>query len=174
MKPEIKEEQEKRFKNTENMEDRYKAWTENMAGLVSVLVTVGQEVGGDEFLNKVEEAIFEGSKLDAQKWKDAAKIGEAEKNLDCLKIGQVFDKMDDSLANFWDGYIEKTPYVFEKRVVTCPVAEAFSIAPVVCERLILSGAQGLLEALNPKATFSFTELMPNGDDACCYRIELEE
>lgn len=174
MKQEIKDKQEERFKNTENMEERYKAWAENMAGLVSLLVTVGQEVGGDQFLNKVEEAIFEGSKLDAQKWKDAAGIEETETTLDCLKIGKVFDKMDDSLANFWDGYIEKSPKAFEKRVVTCPVAEGFSIAPVVCERFILSGAQGLLKALNPKATFRFTELMPNGDDACCYRIEIEE
>jgi hypothetical protein len=58
--------------------------------------------------------------------------------------------------------------------VTCPVAEQFSLAPVVCERLILGGAQGLLRALNPKATFHFKELMPKGDDACCYRIDIEE
>ncbi len=174
MKQEIKDKQEKRFKNTENMEERYKAWTENMAGLVSLLVTVGQEVGGEQFMSKVEEAIFEGSKLDAQKWKDAAGIGETETTLDCLKMGSVMDAMDDSLANFWDGYVEKSPKAFEKRIVTCPVAEAFSMAPVICERLILGGVKGLLNALNPKATFCFTELMPNGDDCCRYRIEIED
>ena len=174
MKPEIKEIQEERFRDTEHMEERYKAWAENMARLVALLVTVGQEVGGDQFLSKVEEAIFEGSKSDAQKWKDAAGIGESETTLDCLKIGQVFDVLDDSLANFWDGYIEKSAKAFEKRIVTCPVAEGFSMSPVICERLILSGAQGLLRALNSRATLRFTELMPKGDDCCRYRIEIED
>jgi hypothetical protein len=93
---------------------------------------------------------------------------------DCLAIGKVFDTMDDSLANFWDGYIEKSPKAFEKRVVTCPAAEAFSMAPIICERVIASAAQGLVKALNPKATFRFTELMPKGDDSCRYRIEIED
>ena len=174
MNPEIKKKQEERFRNTENMETRYKAWAENMAGLVALLVTIGQEVGGEEFLRKVEEAVFEGSKADAQKWKDAAGIGTTEATLDCLKIGQVFDAMDDSLANFWDGYVEKSPKAFEKRVFTCPVADAFSLAPIICERIVASGGQGLAKALNPKATFRFTELMPKGDDACGYRIEIED
>jgi len=174
MNPDIKNQQEERFKKTENMEKRYRAWAENLASLVALLVTIGQETGGEEFMQKVEEAVFEGSKADARKWKDAAGIGESETELDCTKICQVFDAMDDSLANFWDGYVEKTPRALEKRVVTCPVAEAFSLAPVVCERLILGGAQGLLKALNPKATFRFKELMPKGDDACCYRIEIGE
>ena len=68
MKPEIKNRQEERFRDTEDMETRYKAWAENMAGLVALLVTIGQEVGGEAFLRKVEEAVFEGSKADAQKW----------------------------------------------------------------------------------------------------------
>lgn len=174
MKPEIKEKQEERFSNTENMEKRYRAWAENLAGLVVLLVSIGQEVGGEEFLQKVEEAVFEGSKADAQKWKDVAGIGESETSLDCHKIAQVFDAMDDTLANFWDGYTEKSPKALEKRVVTCPVAEPFSLAPIICERLILGGAQGLLKALNSKAAFRFKELMPNGDDACCYRIEIED
>jgi len=174
MKPEIKKMQEDRFRNTENMEKRYRAWAENLAGLVVLLVSIGQETGGEQFLKKVEEAVFEGSKADAKKWKDAAGIGESETALDGHKIGQVFDAMDDTLANFWDGYVEKSPKVLEKRVVTCPVAEPFSLAPVICERLILGGAQGLLKALNPKATFRFKELMPKGDDACCYRIEIED
>lgn len=73
---------------------------------------------------------------------------ESETTLDCHKIGQVFDAMDDSLANFWDGYVEKSPKALEKRLVTCPVAEGFSLAPVICERLMLGGARGLLKALN--------------------------
>jgi len=117
MKQEIKEKQEERFKNTENMEERYKAWAENMASIAALLLMVGQEIGGEQFLRKVEETIFEGSKLNAQKWKEAAGIEEMEATLDCLKIGHVFDAMDDSLANFWDGYIEKSPKAFEKRIV---------------------------------------------------------
>ncbi len=174
MKPEIKEKQEERFRNTGNMEERYKAWAENMAALVALLITVGQEVGGEDFMRKVEDAIFEGTKLDAQKWKEAAGIGDMETAPDCLTIGKVFDTMDDSLANFWDGYIEKSPKAFEKRVVTCPAAEAFSMAPIICERVIASAAQGLVKALNPKAAFRFTELMPKGDDSCRYRIEIED
>lgn len=162
MNPEIKAQQEERFKNTENMEQRYKTWAENLASLVAVMANIGQETGGEEFLQKVEEAVFEGGKADAQKWKDAAGIGESETTLDCHEIGQVFDAMDDSLANFWDGYVEKSPKALEKRLVTCPVAEGFSLAPVICERLMLGGARGLLKALNPKATIRFTELMPKG------------
>jgi hypothetical protein len=59
-------------------------------------------------------------------------------------------------------------------VVTCPAAEAFSLAPVICERIILAGARGYLKALNPKAEMEFTELMPKGDAACRYRIEIKE
>jgi len=174
MKQEIKDMQEERFRNTENMAERYKAWAENMASLVALVLTIGQEVGGEQFLSKVEEAVFEGSKLDVQRWKDIAGIGETETAPDCLAIGKVMDAMDDSLANFWDGYVEKSPVAFEKRVVTCPVAEAFSLAPVVCERVIASGARGLVQALNPKANFRFIELIPKGDDACHYRIEITD
>jgi len=59
-------------------------------------------------------------------------------------------------------------------VLLSPVAEAFSLAPVVCERVIAGGAGGLVQALNPKANFRFTELIPKGDDACHYRIELTD
>ena len=114
------------------------------------------------------------SKLDVQQYRDAVKIEGTETEADCLTIGRLFDVIDDSLANFWDGYIEKSPKVFEKRVVTCPVAEAFSMAPIVCERVIASGARGYVKALNPKADIRFMELMPNGDDACRYRIEIED
>ena len=174
MNPEIKIKQEERFKNTENMEQRYKQWAENLSYMVATMANIGQETGGEAFLQKVEEAVFEGGKAGAQRSKAAAGIGESETALDCHKIGQVFDAMDDSLGNFWGGYVEKSPKVLEKRLVTCPVAEGFSLAPVVCERLILAGAKGLLKVLNPKATIRFTELLPNGDDACCYRIEIED
>ena len=174
MNPEIRAKQEERFKDTENMEQRYRKWAENLSYMVATMANIGQETGGEAFLQKVEEAIFEGGKANAQWLKDAAGIGESETAVDCHKIGKVFDAMDDSLGNFWEGYVEKSPKVLEKRLVTCPVAEGFSLAPVVCERLILAGAQGLLETLNPKATVRFTEFLPNGDDACCYRIEIED
>jgi hypothetical protein len=174
MKPEMKAEQEERFRNTENMEERYRAWAENMASLVAIMTIVGQETGGEEFLRKVEEVIFEGSKLDVQRYKDAAGIGETEAAPDCLVLGKLMDAVDDSLANFWDGYIEKSPKIFEKRVVTCPVADAFAMAPAVCERIIAAGARGYLKALNPRAEIEFTELIPKGDDACRYRIQIKE
>ena len=174
MKPEMKEMQEDRFRNTENMEERYRNWAENMASLVALMTVIGQETGGEEFLRRVEETIFEGSKLDVQRYKDAAGIGETETEPDCLILGKLMDAVDDSLANFWDDYVEKSPKVFEKRVVTCPVAHAFAMAPVVCERIIAAGARGYLKALNPKAEIEFTELIPKGDDACRYRIEIQE
>jgi hypothetical protein len=174
VKQETKEMQEERFRNTEDMAERYKAWAENLASLVALVVTIGQEIGGEKFLRKVEEVIFEGSKLDAQKYKETVGMGETDAAADCLTIGKVFDSIDDSLANFWDGYIENSPSAFEKRVVTCPVAEAFSMAPVVCERVIASGARGCVKALNPKADIRFTELMPKGDNACRYRIEITD
>ena len=174
MKPELKEAQEERFRNTQNMDQRYRAWAENMASLVALMAVIGQETGGDEFIRRVEETIFEGSKLDVQKYKDAAGITDTDTPADCLTLGKLMDAVDDSLANFWDGYVEKSPKVFEKRVVTCPVAEAFSLAPIVCERVIASGARGYIKSLNPKADIKFTELIPKGDDACCYRIEIED
>lgn len=174
MKPELKDKQEQRFNNTENMEQRYRAWAENMASLVAIMAIVGQETGGEEFLRKVEETIFEGSKLDVQRYKDAAGIADTDSPADCLTLSKLMDAVDDSLANFWDGYIEKSPGVFEKEVVTCPVAEAFSLAPVVCERIIAGGARGYIKALNPKADIRFSKLIPKGDDVCRYRIEIEE
>jgi len=174
MKPEIKEKQEERFSNTQNMEKRYRAWAENLAGLVAVLVSIGEEMGGEAFIKRVEETVYEGSKLDVQKHKDAAGITDTNTPVNCLILGRLMDAVDDSLANFWDGYEEKSPAAVEKRVLTCPVAEAFSLAPVVCERIIAAGARGYIQALNPKANFRFKELMPKGDDVCCYRIEIED
>ncbi len=58
MKPEMKEIQEERFKNTENMAQRYKAWAENMASLVSIMAIIGQETGGEGFMRRGEETIF--------------------------------------------------------------------------------------------------------------------
>jgi len=174
MKQEIKDRQEARFRNKGNMRQRHKAWAENLASLVALMVVIGEEVGGEQFLRKVEEAIFEGSKLNVERHKEAAGIAETETAPDCVAIGRLLDTIDDSLANFWNGYIEKSPKVFEKRIVTCPVAEAFSMAPVVCERIIASGLKGYVKALHPKAQVHLTELMSKGDDACRYRIEIME
>ena len=174
MKQEIKDMQEKRFRKTENMEQRYRAWAENMASLVALMASIGEETGGEEFLRRVEEAILDSTKFSVDRLKEAAGISQTQTEADCLTIGKFMDTMDDSLANFWDGYVEKTPKVFEKRILTCPVAEALSTAPVVCERFIASGARGSIKALNPKANIQFTELLPKGDDVCRYRIEIEE
>ena len=174
MNPEMKTKQEERFRNTDNMEGRYRAWAENMASLVALMAIIGQETGGEEFIRRVEETIFEGSKLDVQKYKDAAGITDTDTPADCLTLGKLMDAVDDSLANFWDGYVEKSPNVFEKEVVTCPVAEAFSLAPVVCERIIASGARGYIKAVNPKADIRFEKLIPKGDDVCRYRIEIKD
>ena len=57
---------------------------------------------------------------------------------------------------------------------TNPVAEAFSMAPVICERIIASGLRDYVKALNLKAEVRLTELMSKGDDACRYRIEIME
>ena len=174
MKQEIKDMQEKRFKETKNMEKRYRAWAENMASIVALMAKIGEETGGEEFLRKVEEAIFDSTKFSVERIKEAAGISPTETKADCLTIGKFMDTMDDSLANFWDGYVEKTPKAFEKRILTCPVAEALSTAPVVCERIIAAGANGYIKSLNPKANIRFTEMLPKGDDACHYRIEIEE
>ncbi|MFH2012847.1 MAG: hypothetical protein ABIJ37_09145 [Pseudomonadota bacterium] len=172
MDKEIKKKQEERFKNTENMEQRYRAWALTLGGHLVNAVRIGQELGGEQFMQKLEKTFFEGGKAHAQRLKQTAKLGESWEPLDCLKIGFFLDAIDDSFANFWEGYVEKTPKAFEKCVLTCPVAELFTQAPVICERLIQSGAQGMVKALNPKASFRFKELLPNGDDSCCYRVEI--
>ena len=145
-----------------------------MASIAALMASIGEETGGEEFLRRVEEAIFDSSRLNGERYKEAKGISQTQTEVDCLAIGELCDKMDNSLANFWDGYVEKTPKAFEKRILTCPVAEALSAAPVVCERFIASGARGSIKALNPKANIRFTELLPKGDDVCRYRVEIEE
>jgi hypothetical protein len=57
---------------------------------------------------------------------------------------------------------------------TNPVAEAFRMALVICERVTASGLKGYVKALNPKAEIRLTELISKGDDACWYRIEITD
>jgi len=57
---------------------------------------------------------------------------------------------------------------------TNPVAEAFSMAPVICEWVVVNGLKGYVKALNPKAEVRLTGLMSRGDDACRYWIEIKD
>jgi hypothetical protein len=69
---------------------------------------------------------------------------------DCMALSKVHDLIDDTFANFWEGYVEHTPRAFEKELKTCPVTKAFSREPEICEVLLAESLKGMASVLNPK------------------------
>ncbi len=151
------------------MEEAYHNWMINLAQWVTVMVQVGKEVAGETFLNRLEEVFYKGGlTLGAQQH---SRLGIA--GTDCAAIGRIFDAVDESLANYWDGYVENSASAFEKHLTTCPVAEVFSRAPEICTRLMAAGGRGLATSVDPNATFRMDECMAEGDRTCHYRVEIE-
>jgi hypothetical protein len=89
-------------------------------------------------------------------------------------IGKILDVVDESLDNYWDGYVENSPTGFEKQIINCPIAQIFSAAPDICERLFPAMAQGLVSKINPNATAKFYEFLCNGGKSCHYRVEIAQ
>ena len=94
---------------------------------------------------------------------------------DCRGLPKLQDCIDDTYANYWDGYIENTPQAFEKEVHTCPMVKAWSKAPELCEIMLAASMSGMMETLNPKfKAKGFSKLMVKGDRTCRFRVELEK
>ena len=160
--------------SNEEMGKRYKNWTVSLGHQMAMMYKVGKEVGGEAFVEKLKEAYRAfGKSLVPLFMKQSGTRQEDFK--DCIGLGRLLDTIDDSLANFWDGYEENSPKVFEKKILTCPLTEAWSTEPDLCAVMLHEMFGGVLETLNPKfKSDGFKKLLVCGDKCCHYRMELLE
>ena len=158
----------------EEMGKRYKNWTESLARQMVTLFRVGKEVGGDKFIERLKEEYFKDGQKGAKLWMSLTGT-KLEDFKDCSNLHKVHDLIDDTFANFWDGYVENSPKGFEKELKTCPVTKLWSKEPDLCAICISESAVAMYRALNPKFKFKgFSKLMPKGEKTCRFRVELEE
>jgi len=157
----------------EEMDKRYKNWTKALARQMVILYRVGKEVGGKEFIERLKEEYYKDGQKGADMWM-ALSDTKLEDFHDCMALPKVHDLIDDTFANYWDGYVEHTPQAFEKELKTCPVAKAWSKEPELCEILLGESLRGMASVLNPKfKTEGFSKLLTKGDKVCRFRVELE-
>ncbi len=158
----------------EEMGKRYKNWTETLARQMVVLFRVGKEVGGEKFIERLKEEYYKDGQKGAKMW--MRMTGTTPEDFhDCMALPKVHDLIDDTYANYWDGYVQHTPKAFEKELKTCPVAKTWSREPDICGILLGSSMKGMAESLNPKFKASgFTKLLPKGDNCCRFCISLED
>jgi hypothetical protein len=158
----------------EEMGKRYRNWTEALARMVVTLYRVGKEVGGEAFVERLKEKYHEDGKKGASLWM-ALSGARPEDFGDCMGLPRLQDKIDDTFANFWDGYVENTPQAFEKELKTCPVARIWSKEPDLCEVMLGASLAGMAEELNPRfKTEGFSKLLSKGDHVCRFRVEMED
>jgi hypothetical protein len=158
----------------EEMGKRYKNWTKALARQMVILYRVGKEVGGKEFIERLKEEYYKDGQKGAEMWM-ALSGTKLEDFNDCTALPKVHDMIDDTFANYWDGYVEHTPQAFEKELKTCPVAKAWSKEPELCEILLGESLRGMASVLNPKfKTEGFSKLLTKGDKVCRFRVELED
>jgi len=154
-----------------DMGEKYKNWMNALVWQVVIAIKVGEEVAGEAYLEKLEKAFYDFGVRTAGHWKEASDI--KEEKPDCVALGKIMDTIDGSFANWWDGYVENSPKVFEKHVNNCPVAMTLKFAPEFCERVVPATLNGILQTLNPKATIAFDSFMSKGDKTCHYRMEVK-
>ena len=158
----------------EEMGQRYKNWVDSMALQMIMLYQVGREVGGDRFIERLREEYYKAGQKMANTWLKITGT-KLEDYSDCEVLSKLQDQFDDALANFWDGYNEKSAKAFEKDIITCPGARRFSKEPEICEIIINEAMRGMYETLNPKFKFTtFSKLIPKGDKVCRLRVEMEK
>jgi len=159
----------------EEMGKRYKNWTDALANQMMVLYRVGKETGGEVFVKRLKEEFFKLGENSAQVFK-AVTGTKNEDFQDCSGgLMKVFNRLDDAMANFWDGYIENSKSALEKEVKTCPAAKQWSQEPDFCASIIGELVKGMAHALNPKfKTDGFSKLLVKGDQCCRYRIEMKD
>ncbi|MFC1944827.1 hypothetical protein ACFLX5_05005 [Chloroflexota bacterium] len=149
--------------------DVYKNWMETLAKWVTMMFRVGKEVAGETYVQNLEKEFHKyGVKVGPSY---AAQMGET--GTDCISIGRILDKSDESLGCYWEGHIENSATAYEKRVISCPVAQTLSREPEICLRLLNSSAQGIINSINPNARYyPMDECIANGDNSCHARVEL--
>ena len=158
--------------NEEEMGKRYKTWMEALARYVVLAYNIGKEVGGEKYVERMKEEFYKMGQKSAKMWMSLSGAKE-EDFKDCLGIPKLQDCMDDTMANFWNGYIENTPQAFEKEVYTCPIVKQWSKQPELCEILLGASMTGMIEKLNPKfKTKGFSKLLVKGDKTCRLRVEM--
>lgn len=158
----------------EEMGKRYKNWTESLARQFVLLYRIGKEVGGEKFIKRLKEEYYKDGQKGAKMWMALADT-KPEDFKDCMALSKVHDLIDDTFANFWEGYVEHTPRAFEKELKTCPATRAFSREPEICEVLLAESLKGMASVLNPKfKTNGFSKLLTKGDKVCRFRVALED
>jgi len=158
----------------EEMGKRYKNWTESLAMQMLILYKVGKRVGGEKFVESLKDEYKRLGKGAAHAYMAAAGLTKDDFK-DCMNLPKIQDIMDDTFANYWNGYIENSPKAFEKEVYTCPAAKTWKAEPELCAFCISEICSGMVEELNPKFKFKgFSKLMPKGDQTCRFRVEREE
>lgn len=158
----------------EEMGKRYKNWVESLARQMALIYRVGKEVGGEKFVERVnEEYRKDGERVAGIYMKMLGTKFEDFK--DCISLMKIQDLMDDSLANFWDGYVEKSPKAIEKDIKTCPITKQWLKEPDICAVCVHHFLAGMYAAINPKIKVKkFSKLLTKGDNACNLRIEMED
>lgn len=156
------------------MGKRYKNWTESLAMQMMMLYRAGKEAGGEKFIELLKQEYRKQGKRAAKAY--LAATGTTKDDFkDCMNLNKIQDLMDDTYANFWNGYIEHSPKAFEKEVYTCPVARIWSREPALCEFCISELLDGMLEEINPKFRCKgFSKLIPKGEKTCRFRVEMED
>jgi len=158
----------------EEMGKRYKNWTTGLAYQMMVLYRIGKETGGERFIERLKEEYY---KMGHQSARSSMKATGTTKGdfKDCSALPKICDLFDDSMANFWDGYVENSARAFEKEIKTCPAVKQWSMEPDFCDVILGQFVKGVAHEANPHfKTDGFTKLLVKGDSCCRYRIELDE
>jgi hypothetical protein len=156
------------------MGKRYKNWTEALARQLVLMYRVGKEVGGKKFVERLKEEYYKDGQKGAHLWMKLTGT-KPEDFKDCSKLHLILDLIDDTYANYWNGYIENSTDAFEKELYTCPVVRWFSREPEICQVLLGESSKGLASELNPKLKAKgFSKLLTKGDKVCRYRFELQK
>ena len=158
----------------EEMGKRYKNWTQGLGNQMMVLYRVGKETGGEKFIERLKAEYFKIGQNSARSV--MAATGTTKEDFkDCSALPKICDFIDDSMANFWDGYVENSPNALEKEIKTCPVVKPWSDEPDFCDIILGEFVKGVAHGLNPQfKTDGFSKLLVKGDDCCRYRIELSK
>ena len=135
---------------------------------------VGKEVGGEKFVKRLKEEYARDGVKGAVMWMSLTDT-KPEDFKDCRDLAKIQDLIDDTFANFWNGYVELSPKAFEKELNTCPVTKQWSKEPDLCDVCISQSAVAMYSAINPKFKFKgFSKLLTKGDKACRLRVEMED
>ncbi len=156
----------------EEMGLRYKNVLSFVAKITAVCFNVGKETGGERYVDALREELRRLGRETTRGAIRASGIPELQgvSNPDCQLLGRLFDAVDDSYGNFWNGYVENSPTAFEKKLETCVLAKPWAKAPELCE-LVETLAEGMCDALGADVSIRFLEFMSKGDEYCHYRIE---